>query len=53
MPLCGRVMKSTQALVKAIGLLSPPRLKIIEIVQGIIVLKSNVNGLGNKLFTVE
>ena len=49
-PLCRTVMKSTQALDKAIGLLCEARLKIIEIVQGIIGMKGRVTGAGNKLF---
>lgn len=53
MPLCLDVMKSTQPLVKAIEPLFAPRLKIIEIGRGIIVLKRGKNGLGNKLFKSE
>ena len=44
MALCPHVMKSTQPLVKAIEPLCAPRLKIIEIGRGIIVLKSGQNG---------
>ena len=53
MPLLDAVMKSTQALVEAIGPLCDTRLKIIEIVHRIIVLKSGKNGLGNKPFRTE
>ena len=53
MALCTLVMKSTQPLVKAIAPLCPPRLKIIGILHGIIVLKSAENGLGNKLLSSE